>query len=73
MDTHKLGVVEFLDKDEVECCDEDVVACLDKGVLASLDNNNKDGFYVNFLLAHPLKYLLDETLGAQCLVHHGHM
>ena len=25
MDTRKLGEVELLDKDEVECCDEDVV------------------------------------------------
>ena len=37
----KLGVVKFLDKDEVECCDEDVVAWFDEGVLACLDKNNK--------------------------------
>ena len=29
MDTNKFGVVELLDKDEVECFDEDVVVCLD--------------------------------------------
>ena len=27
MDTKKLDVVEWLDKDGVACCDEDVVAC----------------------------------------------
>ena len=26
MDTHKLGVVEFLNTDEEACCDEDVMA-----------------------------------------------
>ena len=42
---NKLGVVAFMDKDEVSCCDEDVVSCLDEGVVAFLDNNIKDGLY----------------------------
>ena len=55
MDTHKLGVVEFLDKYEVKFCDEYVVACLDEGVLVCLDNNNEDDFDVDFIL----EYLLE--------------
>ena len=31
--------------------------------MALLDNNNKDDFDVDFLLTHPLEYLLEETLG----------
>ena len=60
MDTKKLGVVEFLVKDEVECCDEDFVTCLDEGVLKCLDKNNKDDFDVDFLLPHPLEHLLED-------------
>ena len=45
MDTHKIGVLEFLDKDEVGC--GDVVACL--------SNSYKDGFDVDFLHAHHLE------------------
>ena len=44
MYTNKLGVLEYLDKDEVACCVEDVVACFDEGVLTYVDNNNKDDF-----------------------------
>ena len=55
MDTNKLGVVELLDKYEVECCDDDVVACFDEGVLACLDNNNKDDFHGYFLHTNPLE------------------
>ena len=54
MGTHKIGVVELLDKDEVECGYEDVVACLDEGLLAYLDKINKDCFGIYFLRAHPL-------------------
>ena len=45
-----------------------------------MDNNNKDNFDVDirhrlddlfkyFLLAHALEYLLDVTLGVQCILH----
>ena len=34
MDKNKLGVVEFLDKDEVACYDDDVVEFLYEGMLA---------------------------------------
>ena len=44
-----------------------------ESVLACLDINNKDGFGVDFLLAHPLEYILDETLGGGVLAHHGYM
>ena len=47
MDTKKIGVVEWLDKDEVACGDEDVAACLDK--------NNKGNFDVYFLHEHQLE------------------
>ena len=43
------------------------------GVFACLDNNDKGDFYVDFLHAHPLEYILEETLGRQYLVHHGYM
>ena len=59
MNTNKLGVVELLDKYEVECCDKDFVAWLDEGVLACLDKNNKDYLYIYILHAHPLEYLLE--------------
>ena len=51
-----------MDKDELECCDEDVVSYLGEGVMACLDKNNKDYFYVDFLLAYPLEYILEENL-----------
>ena len=54
METNKLGVVKWLDKDEVECCDEDLLACFDEGALKCLDKNNKDDFDEYFLHAHPL-------------------
>ena len=73
MYTNKLGVVKLLDKYEVECFDEDVVVYFYEGVLACFDNNNKDGFDVCFLQAHPLEYLLGKHLGGRCLVHHGYM
>ena len=41
--------------------------------MACLDNNNKDGFYVVFLLSHTLKYIFEETLGEKCIFHHGYM
>ena len=55
MYTHKIGVVSWLDNDDVECCDEDVVACFYEGVAECLDNNNKYDVGVDFLLAHPLE------------------
>ena len=73
MDKKKLIVVECLDKYEVSCGDEDVVAYFYQGVLVCLDKNNKDYFYVDFLHAHPLEQLLEETLGGKFLVHHGYM
>ena len=54
MDTNKLGVVGFLDKYEVVCGDEDVVTFLYDDMLSCLYKNNKDGFGVDFLCAHPL-------------------
>ena len=65
--------MECLDTYDVACCDEDVVAWLNEGVVACLDKNNKDDFDVDFLLANPLEYHLGETLGRQCIVHHGYM
>ena len=56
-------MLECLDKDEVSCFHEDFVAYSDEGVVKYLDNNNKDDFDVDFLLAHILKYFLEETLG----------
>ena len=47
----------------VECLDKGEMAYLDEGVLACLDKNNKDGFCVDFLFAHPLEYFLEEILG----------
>ena len=41
----------------------DVVACLDGGVVELLDKNSGDDFYVGFLLSHPVRYLLEGTLG----------
>ena len=58
MDTKKIDVVKFLDKDEVACCDDDVVAWFDEVVLSCLDNNNKYDFDVDFLRAQPFGYLL---------------
>ena len=55
-------MLECLDKDEVSCFHEDFVAYSDEGVVKYLDNNNKDDFDVDFLLAHILKYFLEETL-----------
>ena len=57
---------------------------MDKGVVECLYNNNKDDFIVDirhllddglksFILVHPFKYLLERTLGPQCIVHHGYM
>ena len=43
------------------------------GLLACLDNDNKDDFDGDFLHAHPLEGILEETLGGNCLVHHGYM
>ena len=37
----------------VACFYEGVVACLDEVVMECLDKNNKDGFYMDFILAHP--------------------
>ena len=73
MDTNKLGVVDWLDKYEVACGDEYVLAWLYESVLAYLDNNDKDDFDVDFLHAHSLGYILEETLGGKCLVHNGYM
>ena len=68
----------------VECLDEGVVACLGEVVFRYLDNNNKGDFDVDirhilddcfrtFLLAHPLEYILEETLGGPRIVHCGYM
>ena len=65
--------MELLDKYEVACCDDDVVACFDKGVLKWFDNNNKDDFDGYFIHAHPLEYIIKETLGGKFLVHYGSM
>ena len=73
MDTKKLGVLEFLDKYEVEFGDEYVFTCLDEYVLTCLNNNDKDDFDVYFIHEHPLAYLLEKTLGGQYLFHHGYM
>ena len=54
MDTNKLVVVEWLDKNEVAYYDEDIIACLYEGMLAWLDKNNKDGFNGYFLHTPPL-------------------
>ena len=54
MDTNKLGVVECLDKNEVECGNEAVVGLLDECVLEFLDNNDKDYFDVDFFQCTPL-------------------
>ena len=66
-------MVEWLDKDEVVCCSKDAVAWLYEGVAACLDKNNKDDFDVDFLLAHPLEYIIEENLGGKYVVHYGHM
>ena len=55
------------------CGDEDGVVCLDEVVLPCLDNNYKDDFGVDFLCAHPLEYIFEETFGGKCLVHCGYM
>ena len=39
---------------------------LDEGVVACWDNNNKDDFYVDFILAYPLEYIFDETMVREC-------
>ena len=54
----KLGVVECLDNDEMECCGKDFVAWLDEAVLALLENSDKDGFDVDFIHVHLLELLL---------------
>ena len=69
MDTNKLSTVEFLFKDEVACCYENIVACWDEGLVKCMCKINKDYFDVDFLLAHPLEYLLEETL----CVHQSYM
>ena len=71
MDTRKLGVEEFLDKYKLACGDEDMAEPLDESELSFLDNNNKDDVGVDFLHAHLLEYIIEETLGGQCLGHHG--
>ena len=55
MDTKKLVVVECLYKDDVACCDENGVTCLYEVVVPFFDNNNRDGFDVDFFLAHLLE------------------
>ena len=55
MDTSKLGVVKWLDNDEVEFCDEDFMAFLYEGMMKFLNKNNKDDFNVDFLLEHPME------------------
>ena len=47
--------------------------CLYEGASSCLDNIDKGGFDVYSIHAHPLEYLLEETLGGKCLFHHGHM
>ena len=55
METNKLGVMEYLDRDVVACCYEGVMACLDEGVVTCLDKNNKYAFDADFFFAHPLQ------------------
>ena len=73
MGTNKFVMVKCLDKYEVAYCDEEVVACLYLAMLACLNNNNKDNFYVYFLLAYPMEQIIEETLGGKCLFHNGSM
>ena len=61
-----------MDKDEVAFGDGDVVVCLYEGALTCLDKNDKDDFVVYFICTHPLEYTIEETVGGQCLVHHGY-
>ena len=68
-----MDVLGLLDKYEVACCCEDFVTCLDEGVVKLLDKNNKDYFDVDFILANPLEYLIEEILGGRFIVHHGYM
>ena len=68
-----MDVVGLLDKYEVACCCEDFVACLDEGVVKLLDKNIKDSFDVDFIIANPLEYLIEEILGGRFIVHHGYM
>ena len=57
MDTDKLGVMEWLNKDEVQCSDEYAMELLYEGVLKLLNKNNNDDFGTDFILLHPLGYL----------------
>ena len=68
----KLGVVTCLDNYMVSCSDYGGLTCLYEVVVEYLDNNNKDNFDVDFLLARPLVYILEGTLGVQCIFHHGY-
>ena len=65
--------MECLDEDDVACCDENFVTYLDEGVVKFLDNIFKEYFDVDFLFAHSLEYILEETLYGKCLVYHGYM
>ena len=49
------------------------MACFDEGMVEFLDNNNKDDFDVGFLLANPLGYIIEITLGRKCIVHRIYM
>ena len=62
---NKLGVMLCLDKYVMTCSYEGVVACL--------DNNNKNDFDVGFLHVHPLEYIIEVTLGGQCIFHYGYI
>ena len=75
--------MEFLDKGMVACLDEFVVAYFNKSVVGWLDKNNKDNFDMDirpildecseyYLLSHPLKYILEGTLGGKIIVHNGY-
>ena len=73
-----------LDKGVLACLGEGVVECLYEGVVACWDKNNNDNFDVDirhsiddcfnyFILAHPLKNILDGTLVGKCIFHHGYL
>ena len=42
-------------------------------MVACLDNDNTDYFYVDFILAHLLEYLLEGTLSGKYILNHGYM
>ena len=60
MDTNKLGVVEFLYKDEVACYYEYIMTCFYEGVVKFFDMNNKDAFMFIFYFPTPFNIFLSK-------------